>query len=493
MSFPSSACWSWCWAASIPASPRRPRRRRSARPAPSCWRSATAASRGEVFTESLMATVKTTCMVALIIICAQILSTALTYSGVSRDRQRMGDGAGARQVGVLRGPGRALHRAGMLRRRRVDDLHDPAVLLPVVKAFGFDLIWFGVILTVLIELGQITPPVGLNLFTIHAISGGAKFSEVAVRLGTLRGADADRYSHALPVARDRAVAPDHDARLIVLYVKEEDAMARRNSSDYAVVWPRSAKAVEIKPLAKRLDTLDGKTIAFLWDDLFRGDEIWPILKEELSSRFTDVNFIDHDAFGSTHGDEEHRVLGRAAGEDQVDEDRRGRLRHGVLRKLHTRRVAGQRDCRTGRRAHLLAVLRGLPGPGQDDVGGAGLSQPRARDRAGPCRRADVGRTAGQRARHDGRPRDPQPHGRDRRGAGHRRSRSAGHRVRGQLRGGQPPVPGERLERRPADRAADQGEDRRVPGLHRSAARPCDRQAACPTTGWPRCGTSRSTA
>ncbi len=86
-------------------------------------------------------------------------------------------------------------------------------------------------------------------------------------------------------------------------------MTRRNSGDYAVVWPRSAKAVEIKPLAKRLDVLDGKTIAFLWDDLFRGDEIWPILKQELSSRFTGLNFVDHDAFGSTHGDDEHRVLG----------------------------------------------------------------------------------------------------------------------------------------------------------------------------------------
>jgi TRAP-type C4-dicarboxylate transport system permease large subunit len=52
------------------------------------------------------------------------------------------------------------------------------VLLPVIKVFGFDLIWLGVIITILIELGQITPPVGLNLFTIHGISGGAKFSEV---------------------------------------------------------------------------------------------------------------------------------------------------------------------------------------------------------------------------------------------------------------------------------------------------------------------------
>ena len=52
------------------------------------------------------------------------------------------------------------------------------VLLPLIKTFGFDLVWFGIVLTILIELGQITPPVGLNLFTIHAISGGYSFSEV---------------------------------------------------------------------------------------------------------------------------------------------------------------------------------------------------------------------------------------------------------------------------------------------------------------------------
>lgn len=85
-------------------------------------------------------------------------------------------------------------------------------------------------------------------------------------------------------------------------------MARRNGGDYAVVWPRSAKAVEIKPLAKRLVTIEGKTVAFLWDDLFRGDEIWPILKQELSRRYAGATFIDYDAFGSTHGDDEHRVL-----------------------------------------------------------------------------------------------------------------------------------------------------------------------------------------
>ena len=85
------------------------------------------------------------------------------------------------------------------------------VLLPVVKAFGFDLIWFGVILTVLIELGQITPPVGLNLFTIHAISGGAKFSEVAAGSAP-RGADADRYALLCLWPEIALWLPDHDAR-----------------------------------------------------------------------------------------------------------------------------------------------------------------------------------------------------------------------------------------------------------------------------------------
>ncbi|WP_428668413.1 TRAP transporter large permease [Reyranella sp.] len=133
-----------------------------------------------IFSDSLMATVKTTCMVALIIIGAQILSTALTYSGVSRSVSEwiMGLGLGKWEFFV------ALVILYIVLGCFVDGISmiymTLPVLLPVVKAFGFDLIWFGVILTVLIELGQITPPVGLNLFTIHAISGGAKFTEVAM-------------------------------------------------------------------------------------------------------------------------------------------------------------------------------------------------------------------------------------------------------------------------------------------------------------------------
>ena len=42
------------------------------------------------------------------------------------------------------------------------------VFLPIVTSFGYDPIWFGVFVVVLVELGLITPPVGMNLFIIRA-------------------------------------------------------------------------------------------------------------------------------------------------------------------------------------------------------------------------------------------------------------------------------------------------------------------------------------
>lgn len=42
------------------------------------------------------------------------------------------------------------------------------VFLPIVTGFGFDPVWFGVLVAVLVELGLITPPVGMNLFIIKA-------------------------------------------------------------------------------------------------------------------------------------------------------------------------------------------------------------------------------------------------------------------------------------------------------------------------------------
>lgn len=45
------------------------------------------------------------------------------------------------------------------------------VVLPIVKTAGFDPIWFGIFLVLVVEMAQITPPVGFNLFVIQGITG----------------------------------------------------------------------------------------------------------------------------------------------------------------------------------------------------------------------------------------------------------------------------------------------------------------------------------
>lgn len=46
------------------------------------------------------------------------------------------------------------------------------------------------------------------------------------------------------------------------------------SPQYAALWPRGPRQAKVKPLAKRLDTLDGKTVAWVWDYVFRGNEVF---------------------------------------------------------------------------------------------------------------------------------------------------------------------------------------------------------------------------
>jgi TRAP-type C4-dicarboxylate transport system permease large subunit len=52
------------------------------------------------------------------------------------------------------------------------------IILPPLKAAGFDLIWFGVVMTIVMELGLIHPPVGLNIFVIRNIAPDIPLKEV---------------------------------------------------------------------------------------------------------------------------------------------------------------------------------------------------------------------------------------------------------------------------------------------------------------------------
>jgi TRAP-type C4-dicarboxylate transport system permease large subunit len=46
-----------------------------------------------------------------------------------------------------------------------------AVIMPMVETVGIDLIWFGIFVVLVVEMAQITPPVGFNLFVLQGLTG----------------------------------------------------------------------------------------------------------------------------------------------------------------------------------------------------------------------------------------------------------------------------------------------------------------------------------
>lgn len=79
---------------------------------------------------------------------------------------------------------------------------------------------------------------------------------------------------------------------------------------YEVVWPLGKSVYETVPLAKRSADLSGKTVCELWEWLFRGDEMFLVLRESLAKRYAGVKFVGYDVFGNTHGAKEREVIAR---------------------------------------------------------------------------------------------------------------------------------------------------------------------------------------
>ncbi|MDZ4255127.1 MAG: TRAP transporter large permease [Sulfuritalea sp.] len=99
--------------------------------------------------------------------------------------QSVAETIGAMQVNkwlVLAAINALLLGAGMFLPPAAIILMTTPILMPVILSAGFDPIWFGVILTINMELGLITPPVGLNLFVINGITPDIKLQTI------LRGA-----------------------------------------------------------------------------------------------------------------------------------------------------------------------------------------------------------------------------------------------------------------------------------------------------------------
>ncbi|MBI4627083.1 MAG: TRAP transporter large permease [Candidatus Rokubacteria bacterium] len=122
------------------------------------------------FTRSLLDALRTNAMILFIVIGAQVMGFALVSAGVPRGIVAAIDALHAPPYAILFLVVLMYVVLGCL----VDALSLMLLTLPVVhpvmKAAGFDAIWFGVILVILLEVGLVTPPVGMNLFVIQGMA-----------------------------------------------------------------------------------------------------------------------------------------------------------------------------------------------------------------------------------------------------------------------------------------------------------------------------------
>ena len=81
-----------------------------------------------------------------------------------------------------------------------------------------------------------------------------------------------------------------------------------NTDEFEALWPCGVNAVSAIDPAPRPNDLNGKRIGFLWDNLFRGEEIFPLLEQTITEVFADVEIVGYDTFGSTFGGNEHEML-----------------------------------------------------------------------------------------------------------------------------------------------------------------------------------------
>ncbi len=121
--------------------------------------------------DSLMGATRTTCMISFIFVGASFLTVAMGFTGIPRSL--------AAWIGEME-----LGRYGLIAALTVffivlgcflDGISvvllTTSIILPMIQAAGIDLMWFGIYLVLVVEMSQVTPPVGFNLFVLQGLTG----------------------------------------------------------------------------------------------------------------------------------------------------------------------------------------------------------------------------------------------------------------------------------------------------------------------------------
>jgi tripartite ATP-independent transporter DctM subunit len=125
----------------------------------------------DVFREALFNAVKTTVMISFIIAGAGFLSQVVGFLGIARAISEYIGGLGLSPYMLILVIGLMYIVLGMILDGVSIVVMTLPIVLPIIQMAGFDALWFGIFLVFMVELSQITPPVGFSLFVIQSISG----------------------------------------------------------------------------------------------------------------------------------------------------------------------------------------------------------------------------------------------------------------------------------------------------------------------------------
>lgn len=128
--------------------------------------------------DSLLGTVKVTSMIMLIVIGASFLNFTLSSAGLGRELTQFLEGLGLSPLGFILVAVALYVVLGFF----IETLSLMVVTIPIVVpmaiAQGYDVIWFGILMIVLVEMALITPPVGLNLYVVQGARKSGSLNEV---------------------------------------------------------------------------------------------------------------------------------------------------------------------------------------------------------------------------------------------------------------------------------------------------------------------------
>jgi len=125
----------------------------------------------KTFTEGLMGATKTSCMIAFILAGASFLTVAMGFTGIPRILAEWIGGMNLSAYTLLAALTIFFVVMGMFLDGISVVVLTTSVIMPLVQQVGIDPLWFGIYLVIVVEMSQITPPVGFNLFVLQSLTG----------------------------------------------------------------------------------------------------------------------------------------------------------------------------------------------------------------------------------------------------------------------------------------------------------------------------------